>query len=326
MIENKAIDIAPVYQRQFRWDNKRCSQLIESIFLGIPVPSLFMATNADGTWELVDGVQRISTIVKFAGNQKLRDRMDVKGGALRLSDLEKLTHFNGLTYDDLPDTLRLQFELRPIKVVTLSDKSDPIVRFDLFERLNTGGVALTDQEVRGCVFRGPFAQFLDEMAKDQNFRKAVRLTARQEEDGTREECVLRFFAYLRRYKKFGHIVVDFLNDYMKDMARSFDCSEGKTIFESTFLQLASVIPNGIVRPTRRGITPLNLFEAVAVGAALAIQEREKLVSKRIDEWMASRELRELTTGATNSAVMVAGRIEFCRDRFLGKPYVSRRDD
>src|SRR5437870_12516973 len=65
MVESGAINVAPVYQRQYRWDSIRQSRFIESIFLGIPIPSLFMAANADGTWELVDGVQRLSTLVHF---------------------------------------------------------------------------------------------------------------------------------------------------------------------------------------------------------------------------------------------------------------------
>ena len=70
MVNDKLINIAPEYQRQFRWDKERQSSLIESIFLGIPIPSLFMATNADGTWELIDGVQRVSTILCFAGQMR----------------------------------------------------------------------------------------------------------------------------------------------------------------------------------------------------------------------------------------------------------------
>lgn len=138
MLQSNAIDVAPVYQRQFRWDPKRCSQLIESIILGIPVPSLFMATNKDGTWELVDGVQRLSTLVMFAGSDELRKKLKIKG-PLPLQDLSKLTELKKLTFSELPQSLQLHFMTRPIKVVTLSDKSDKVVRFDLFERLNTGG-------------------------------------------------------------------------------------------------------------------------------------------------------------------------------------------
>ena len=75
MVNDKLINIAPEYQRQFRWDKERQSSLIESIFLGIPIPSLFMATNADGTWELIDGVQRVSTILCFAGTDEEREKI-----------------------------------------------------------------------------------------------------------------------------------------------------------------------------------------------------------------------------------------------------------
>src|SRR5688572_21528492 len=79
MLEDGQISVAPAYQRQFRWDIERCSQLIESLMLGIPIPNLFMATNEDNTWETVDGVQRLSAIVKFAGSPMLRERLQLDG-------------------------------------------------------------------------------------------------------------------------------------------------------------------------------------------------------------------------------------------------------
>jgi hypothetical protein len=317
MLQSGAIDIAPVYQRQFRWDDVRCSQLVESFLLGIPVPSLFMATNKDSTWELVDGVQRLSALVKFAGSDELRRRLGISQ-LLKLQGLEKLTQYNGFNFPDLPKTIQLQLELRPVKVVTLSDKSDDVVRFDLFERLNKGGVALTDQEIRDCVYRGEFSKKLEELARDQNFRKVVLLTKKQNEDGTREECVLRFFAFLNRYKEFVHSVKDFLNEYMKAASKSFDYANGEKIFKDTFLQLASALPHGIARPNRKGLTPLNLFEGVAVGAALAVLKTGKLHRNGGVSWLGSDELRDHTTGATNNPAAVRGRIEFCRDKFLGK--------
>src|ERR1017187_3309631 len=194
MVESGAIDVAPAYQRQFRWDDSKRAHLVESVFLGVPVPSLFMATNRDGTWELVDGVQRLSTLVQFAGTENARLRLALRD-PLRIDALEKLSELNGSTFSSLPDSLKLQFSLRPIKVITLSDKSDLGVRFDLFERLNTGGVALTNQEIRACIYRGPFNEFLERLARLPDFHKVVRLTQRQEKDGTREECALRFFAF-----------------------------------------------------------------------------------------------------------------------------------
>ena len=132
MIKESIIDIAPEYQRHFRWESDRQSALIESLFLGIPVPSLFAATNSDGTWELIDGVQRICSVVNFCGESDVMKKIGLKN-SLILSEMRKLTSFNGKGFKDLPRAIQLTFLLSPIKVTTLSDKSDMDVRFDLFE-------------------------------------------------------------------------------------------------------------------------------------------------------------------------------------------------
>jgi len=313
MVAEGIIDIAPDYQRQFRWKDDRQSQLIESIFLGIPVPSLYMATNLDGTWELIDGVQRLSSIVHFAGSEEARKRINL-ADKFTLNGLTKLLTFNGKRFDELPRTIQLEFQLKPLKITTLSDKSDMDVRFDLFERLNTGGIILTNQEIRSCVFRGKFNDFIKELSTDPNFIHSVRLTSSQESDGTRDEFVLRFFAYLNNYKKFEHSVVDFLNGFMADSNKNFDYKKNEKVFRDTFKNL-TILPNGITR--NRSTTPANLYEAVAVGAALAIMQKGKLVSTNF-KWINSPELRAVTTGATNSLPRVIKRIEYSRDKFLGK--------
>ena len=321
MLESNQVSIAPAYQRQFRWDLERCSRLIESLMLGIPIPNLFMATNEDNTWEAVDGVQRLSAIVKFAGSEELRKKFNLDR-ALALTGLQKIDKLNGLTFETLPSTIQQHIRTRPLKVVTLNDKSDKVVRFDLFERLNTGGVSLSKQEIRDCIFQGQFAEKLDELSATVNFKTVVKLTSKQMKDGTIEECVLRFFAFLERYEKFDHSVTEFLNDYMKDASKSFDPSlehEFLRVFEC----LAKCLPDGIRRPGRKGSTPLNLYEGVSVGAALALREGDCLETDNLQKWLASEELRKYTTAATNNRRAVIGRIEFCRDRFLGKLNVSR---
>lgn len=125
LVEDGTINIAPDYQRQFRWETERQSSLIESIFLGIPVPSLFMATNNDNTWEVIDGVQRLSSIINFMAGVETRARKAIgRDNPLVLQGMPKLTEFNGHSYHDLPQTIKLEFSLKPIKVITLSDKSD----------------------------------------------------------------------------------------------------------------------------------------------------------------------------------------------------------
>jgi Protein of unknown function DUF262. len=312
MVDEKIIDIAPDYQRHFRWERNRQSSFIESIFLGIPIPSLFMATNLDGTWELIDGVQRVSTIISFAATDVIRNSFGLKD-KLILSDLEKLTAFNTKAFLDLPTSIQLSFKLSSLKVTTLSDKSDLNVRFDLFERLNKGGVILSDQEIRSCVYRGQFNEFIKSLAGNEDFNSVIKLTRSQKDDGTKEELVLRFFAFLYNYQNFDHSVVNFLNDYMKSATTKFNYEKSEQIFNSVFRTLNNALPNGIIK--NRALTPLNLFEAVTVGAALALNNKAHINTSNIEEWIKSDELNYLTTGSTNSKPKVIGRIEYCKNRF-----------
>lgn len=313
MAHQGIIDVAPEYQRQFRWPDQNQSKFVESVLLGIPVPSLFMAANKDGSWELIDGVQRLSTLLHFVGPSEIREKFKL-GEALKLTGLDVLTEFNNATFEDLPQTLRLKFFLRPLKVTTLSDKSDAKVRFDLFERLNTGGVKLTDQEIRACVFRGKFNDFIEDISLDQNFVSLVNLTEAKKNDGTRQEYVLRFFAYLNDMEKFDHSVVGFLNNYMSEASVSFNYRANRQIFTDTFSALSIVLPDGIRRGDRR-LTPVNLFEAVTVGAALAIKDGYDIRRSNIGEWIGGADLKSLTSSATNSRRRVMDRINYCYEKF-----------
>jgi hypothetical protein len=316
MVAESLIDIAPEYQRQFRWTDEGQSTFIESVFLGIPIPSLFMAANSDGRWELIDGVQRLSTLVRFIGDESVR-RFVNRPAPLRLTGLEKLKEFNSFSFAELPQSIQLQFSLKPLKVTTISDKSDMSVRFDLFECLNTGGIRLEPQEIRSCIYRGSFNELLRRLAQDKSFRRVVRLQPADQHNATHEELILRFFAFLHNYKNFEHSVLEFLNNYMKKSSDEFDYAANEILFERVFSQLAAALPDGIVRG-KRNITPVNLYEGVVVGAGLALEQREHLVVRGIQQWLNSEYLTSCTTGATNSRKMVAARIEFCRDRFLGK--------
>lgn len=313
MVAGGEIEVAPDYQRRFVWDDHRESELVESIYLGIPVPSLYMAANRDGSWEVVDGVQRLSTLVHFCGASDVRAKVG-KPDPLRLKGLTKLTTFEGQSFERLPKSVQLGFTLRPVRVTTLNDKSDFSVRYDLFERLNTGGVKLHSQEIRNCVMRGPFRELLRDLAALPAFRRIVRIPNNEQQEAIYEECVLRFFAYLERYETFEHSVVGFLNDYMIEHALQGPDRVSIDSFKAAIGWLDQRLPNGIVRGTRT-TTPLNLFEAVTVGTALALRAEPRLTNDPIPV-MDSDELRRSTTGATNSRKMVTDRIHFMRDGLL----------
>lgn len=313
------IEIAPAYQRQFRWDVARQSRLVESMLLGIPVPPLFFATNIqedEGTkWEVVDGLQRLLSLTNFLGGAETRTVARLHGKPLRLAGLEILPGLEGLTAGELPADIRSGLEDRPVKVIVLNDKSDLQVRFDLFERLNTGGVKLTDHEVREAVYMGEFVDLLTELAQSDAFKTVVNLPDQRLKDGTPQDYVLRFFAFKDGYMHFDHSVKEFLNEYCRCAALNPNLDARREVFSRTFSLLADIFPNGL-RRGRQSTTPVNLYEAVTVGTALALATKPDLAQPDSLAWVESSDLRELTTGATNDRRRVIGRIEFARDRLL----------
>ncbi|PLR44633.1 hypothetical protein CYR40_14900 [Chimaeribacter arupi] len=313
MIAEKNINVSPDYQRRFVWDAVRQSQLIESIFLGIPIPNVFMATNLDASWEVIDGLQRITTILRFVSH----DLAVIDGrnlGSLTLKGLEKVSSLNGVAFDEMPSNLKLNFLTRPLRITVLNDQSDFKVRFDLFERLNTGGIVLHDQEIRNCVFRGRFAEFIKECVRNPDLDAVIKRSDKNGR-GNMEELVLKFFAYYENRALFKHSVRGFLNDYMEEKTKSFkNEKELSNIFQATFSEIKRILPNGIVRANRLNSTPLVLFEAVSVGVADIITAGKNVDPKKLNDILEDDVLKDLTTGATNSLLKLNRRIDFVSQR------------
>ncbi|MGH3808071.1 MAG: DUF262 domain-containing protein [Pseudonocardiaceae bacterium] len=159
MMSDGELNVVPEYQRKFRWTEAGESSFIESVFLGLPIPPLFVATNVGFQWEVVDGLQRLSTLMHFLASSPGELAIVNRSENLRLKGLEKLTALNDAIHAELPAAMQVYFGRQPLQVVSLTDKSDLQVRFDVFERLNKGAVQLTGQEVRACVYRGDFNSF-----------------------------------------------------------------------------------------------------------------------------------------------------------------------
>jgi len=312
MVAERQIHVSPDYQRKFVWDQGRQSHLIESIFLGIPIPSLFLATNEDSTWEVIDGLQRLTTLLNFIDPQaKVGEGPDEP---LRLRSLEKIPSLNGARFDDLPSNLKLNFVTRPIRITVLNDRSDYQVRFDLFERLNTGGISLHEQEIRNCVYQGPFNDFIKKCAKDERLDALVKRKDKTGR-GNIEELVLKFFAYFEDRDNFSHSVKDFLNEYMQKKTDTFrNREELASIFERTVAAAHEMLPAGIVRANRPNSTPLILYEAVMVGVADVLAASGEIKPDALREVLNDPDLTLLTTGATNSLPKLRDRIDFVAAR------------
>jgi len=202
-----------------------------------------------------------------------------------------------------------------LRVTALSDKSDVHVRFDLFERLNTGGVALTAQEVRACILRGEFNDFLREMAENGSFRALVKLQERKQHDGTREELVLKSFAYMNDRSQFRGAVGEFLTNYMATATSRFDYEKGRKLFLAAVNRLAGICKGPFVR-TGYANTPLNQFESVMV--ALMELERDGIeVVNPTRGWTNDPSWIDSSTAGTNTLPMLKARIERAKALLMG---------
>ncbi|MGI3428483.1 DUF262 domain-containing protein [Providencia stuartii] len=306
----------PDYQRDFVWDEKRQSRLIESLILGFPIPYIFTADvfseepELDGRIEIVDGSQRIRTLHAFIHNE------------LTLQDLKSLEILNGFTFNDLPLSRQRRFMRTPVRVIELSSKCNEETRRDLFERINSGSDILKDMEVRKGSELGStdlYMKVIRPCSEIPLFKELAPLSMAKEKRDERLEFTLRFFAYLDNYMGFEHSVREFLNSYM-DKNREVDEAEQNTMFDEFNNVLCFVnkyFPAGFRKTIAAKSTPRVRFESLAVGTALALRENKNLEPKDLD-WLVSDKFKTLTTSdGANSKPKVIERIEYVRDKLLG---------
>jgi hypothetical protein len=196
-------------------------------------------------------------------------------------------------------------------VTALSDKSDVQARFDTFERLNRGAVALSAQEVRACIYDGPFNDLVRELASLHEFQSLVKLQSRDKDNATHEELVLKFFAYLNSRHLFSGAVRDFLNSYMETHRNDGTPNEGEVLFRAVIQELSSMIQGPFLR-ANTNVTPQNELEAVMVGAAEVLRDDGRL-GRPPDGWLNDSELIKASTGATNTKKKLLARIERAKE-------------
>ena len=315
MYEDSELSIAPSYQRKYRWPKKVASTFIESVFLGLPIPPIFVATNDDFQWEVVDGLQRISTLILFLSENEDARKQIGRDGPLVLEGLENLTQLNGFGFTDLPQAIQRYFARQPLQVISLTDKSDKAVRFDLFERLNTGAISLTPQEVRSAVYGGEFLDFIEELAQNENLHKLLKLQESNQHDGTMSEQVLKFFAYKNDSAAFRGAVTTFLNNFANQSQSGFKYETEKEIFEKTVHFLAELL-NGPFLRDRTSVTPLVQFEACAVAIGMIFAEGDSPIAPTTD-WLNDEELVASSTGGTNTRSMLTRRVSRAKELFSG---------
>lgn len=197
--------LQPDFQRDYVWKNNIASRFIESILLKLPIPIVYLAESNDGKLLVIDGQQRLTTIIRFITNN------------LMLTKLQVLTNLNGCRFGDLNETQQAAFEDYQIITTVLAKTCNPNLKFDMFERLNTGSVKLNKQELRNCIYRGEFNNLLKRLAESPEFLRVVGW-GKPDSRMKGEELALRFFAINSNKPESIHNFDGTLSAYMRDNA------------------------------------------------------------------------------------------------------------
>lgn len=289
--ERSEIDIHPDFQRFFRWSDHQKSTFIESILLGIPIPPIFVSQRDDGVWDVVDGVQRLSTIYEFVGllkkNESEKDESENISQPVSLQKTTYLASLEGKKWDDPNDkdnsftqAQRLLIKRSKIAVNIVEKESDKMIKYELFQRLNTGGSVATPQEVRNCILlmlNKDLYQLMRSLADYEPFKKCTALSDRLYEEQYDMELVLRFILLFdkdeKNIKKLGGDVHVFLTEKMREMAsnKELDYQHIEAAFKTTFDLLNETTGDNSFKRYKSeqdkflGGFLLSLYEVVALG-------------------------------------------------------------
>lgn len=317
---DKEIVIRPEYQRLFRWTNEQRSRLIESIILGLPIPPIFLIEGEHGVLELIDGLQRTSTVLQFL------DHSSINEPQLILSGCDILGSLNGLCIDDLSTTARLKIKRTPIRATIINKSGDSFVKYEMFKRLNTGGALLSAQEIRNCSSRmveggDVFYDAIQEMAKFDPFIQSIsKLPDTFKEKRADEELVLRFFAVTLYRDKYKGNIEEWLDSLMEDTLFGriqFDLLERKSHFEDVFTVIEEKLSNSAFtrfnpdgEPTGR-LAPA-YYEAVVATFSVRLDDLRPLppaiIRDRLQVAFNSAEFRAATGPGANTIEKLGQRI------------------
>lgn len=290
MYEAGDLEVHPEFQRIFRWSVDQQSRLIESVFLGIPIPPVFVAQRKDGVWDVVDGVQRLSTLLRFMNTLKHEDGS--RDQALPLVAGDYLKHMKGLLWEsqsddsnttethEMDESQRRVFKRARLDFQIVQKESDDQAKYDLFQRLNSG-TRLSEQEARNCLavmLDATFATWLGDLAKFEAYDNTVDISDRKEQEAYGVESVLRYLACVKtpmpELLKMGD-VGEFLTTRMRAFIvdQKFDRDAERKRFEFVFSEIDRALGGEAFKrynPSQdrfSGKFSISAFEAMASGMA-----------------------------------------------------------
>ena len=303
-VDEEDIIVNPEYQREFIYDDFKASKLIESFLMGIPVPAIYLSQEDNETLEVIDGQQRITTVINFFNNK------------FSLKKLEEIPEINGKFYKDLDLIIQRKLRNAKLRAITIKKESNDL-KFEIFARLNQGSVSLNEQELRNCLYRGSFNQMLNDLAK-LPFLPEIFLAENKRKKY--QELILRFFA-LQNFETYKKSMKKSMNDYMglHRHDNETELLEHEILFEETLKNIKEILGNksfcAINREEKRITTSFSptLYDSISI--AFSQFQKDDLINNTDEIRKAIKNLKfkdekyqMYTYVSTGSVKSVQGRI------------------
>ena len=340
MYKNKELVIRPEYQRLFRWTDEQKTALIESILLSIPIPPIFVSEDNDGIWELVDGLQRTSTLISFFGELdrniseieyvvgnldsddiNINEDIDVAFQTHEIGNKWTLTKggiiksLEGFNIDNFPSNLKINLKRATCRVEILRGDSTASMKYELFKRLNSGGSKATAQEIRNAVFRGVdtrLNELLLKLSQNDDFISLSNLSKRKKQEMYDQELVLKFIAYLNNVDNINDNTEKYLNSFMENVVSNSEFNY--EFYEESYLNmlglLGSLHDNDIFKNSRNAFVPA-YFEGIMIGVAQSFKKYKdnlELLRSKITQLKNDEDFRRFSEPSSNSKSRIRKRL------------------
>lgn len=340
MYDNREIIIDPEFQRLFRWSISQKSKLIESLLLGIPLPPIFVFEQESGSWELIDGLQRTSTILEFMG--KLRGANETIEPPSALEATRYLPSLHNAAWarsEQISDVLlneqveldksqQLSIRRARIGVEILKRPSDVETKFDLFQRLNAGGTQANAQELRNCIMlmvNGLYFRAVKSAAESEQFQKVLSISEDQIERQRHMELAVRFLVHTHIPYDGRLDVEEYIDEGIVELARENDGIGDTTLINKTFGLLYDTAGADALRRfelgRHSGKVGLVGLEAIAVGVAgnldaiLALPAPTSFLKEKIESFWAQPQIESFTSPGLRGTTRIQRTVPFGRAWF-----------
>jgi hypothetical protein len=338
LYNDEELIIRPEFQRFYRWTEEQKSKLIESILLGIPLPSIFVSQDETGVWTVIDGLQRLSTIFQFMGILENEEPLKLIPTKYLPSLSNKVWDVKEDKENSLNASQRIFIKRARMDVKVILKQSDSSAHYEIFQGLNTGGTSLTEQEIRNAVLlmENPnFYKWIEKIAKYDSFENTVTnvISDNKKEQQYNKELLIRFLIFknteIENLKKIRQFT-DFINDESIKLAQNedFDYDKEEKEFKFLFDKLNNALGENVFRRYNKekekfeGAFTVYMYEILALGLAPYLEKLEsrndaKLATIIIDMWKAEeKNIYELRAGK-NLNLRIYNTIDFGRNYFVG---------